>query len=768
MTRSSVFSLYFLLFLSLRFQDVVGLGDLNIFPIPQIACAGKPFRIEWEGALPPYRVEVTLHGSDGNHRTASELVGILTSYSTLVPEDIAHVIFSIISFDGHQRISSEIPVETCSSSTPSFGHSETSLDSSSTPEQTGTSLDYNNTQTLSVQSRIPTTPFSLPTPTSFDSESQTSAGVAPQASSNNTSRYLPSSFTVGSTPSSVDCSDPTTTLSPTQTTNSGDPPQTPPGSSIQNTNSLSFLVSPPTPVDWPSTSGSSESQTSIGPTSLSDPISSSPSLWPPTSTQTTGTPNIIELQKPSALVTPVSTVDQISQPTTSPTQDTTSGGSGNEKPVTTSPTQDATFGGSGNEKPVTPSESTTSSSASGSPVRLSSQSGPLQVDIQQTSDGADHSAVNTPTSDSQTQAANSPVLTTLVEPDGSTSTVTLSGSIADSRSPESVQNPGQTGDSSWPTTGTGPNIGSSPTSPSNPDGSSVANTDSPNPSPSSPTADDSRTPNPQKQQVGAIVGGLVGAFVVLLFAILTALRCIRGRRTPRWKRLDPFYGQEEEGFATREFSDDAPLRRSSESSFLGGDSSPGLGASRPSVMRESLIPSRSEAADHDNMEQDDEDDEDGSFRDSTSIRAVLPSRSSWSQASGDFGTNGSVAKEEDKTPRFARIPRGRSRPLPSPPTDSDPFSDSHMVTDTVYVPTSSFSFDFPAVSSGTSSVLIPSQYHQVPSTSTDSQDRSVAEVPNWEVERTGLQAEIKHLRSECARLERAAGLPPPAYNRLNR
>ncbi|THU83456.1 hypothetical protein K435DRAFT_930612 [Dendrothele bispora CBS 962.96] len=162
---------------------------------------------------------------------------------------------------------------------------------------------------------------------------------------------------------------------------------------------------------------------------------------------------------------------------------------------------------------------------------------------------------------------------------------------------------------------------------------------------------------------------------------------------------------------------------------------------------ESLIRAPSERIIRDDVEQN----EDGI--DSTSIRAVLPSRTSQSQASDEVGKD---AKEEKVVmSQVKRIPGGTRLP-PLPTINCDPFSDSHMVIDSII---SSVSPNYPAIGSATSSALKSS--NQVPSTITSSLDRGVAEVDR-RAECIGSRAETEHLGPGVESVD----LPPPAYTRL--
>ncbi|THU96013.1 hypothetical protein K435DRAFT_894268 [Dendrothele bispora CBS 962.96] len=285
------------------------------------------------------------------------------------------------------------------------------------------------------------------------------------------------------------------------------------------------------------------------------------------------------------------------------------------------------------------------------------------------------------------------------------------------------------------------------------DNTSTAETNNPGPSKSSSLPfDESMKPNRQERPIGPIIGGgLGGAFVILMF-LLVGVCLIRRRRHggQQWKIPDPFLVVH--NFEAEEPGDNAALERHFETGFLGRGRSSGLGASPmtqspldvgQSPTREpQSIPTPSQSVIHDDVEQD------GEGRDSTSIRAVLPSRTSQSQASDDIEKDGDDAiKEKQKVPQVARIPRARTRLPPPPVVDRNPFSDSNMVTDTIYVPTSSF--DYQTIG-------------YISSTNTSDRDRSVAG-GDWEVERIGLRAEIEYLRSEYARLERVVNLPPPAY-----
>ncbi|THU83452.1 hypothetical protein K435DRAFT_930610 [Dendrothele bispora CBS 962.96] len=215
------------------------------------------------------------------------------------------------------------------------------------------------------------------------------------------------------------------------------------------------------------------------------------------------------------------------------------------------------------------------------------------------------------------------------------------------------------------------------------------------------------------------------------------------RRTRERKRFDlfPVHNQDLEAEGS---ADDLTLGRHSESRFLRRTSLEALLTQSPTQMSGSLIRTPSERVIRDNVEQNE------GGRDSTSIRAVLPSRTSQSQASDEVGKDD---KEEEKVfmSRAERIPGETDLP-PLPTIDHDPFSDSHTVMDTIYVPTPSFSPNYSAISSEMSGA--PISRNQVPSTITSSRDRGVAEV-DW-------RAEIEHLGTAAESVD----LPPPAYTRL--
>ncbi|THU83449.1 hypothetical protein K435DRAFT_930609 [Dendrothele bispora CBS 962.96] len=417
------------------------------------------------------------------------------------------------------------------------------------------------------------------------------------------------------------------------------------------------------------------------------------------------------------------------QPTTSPTQAANSGHSGNEKPVTFSESGKSLFPiSSAAISTELPSFILTSESQLrvGSPRPFEES----QTDIQQSLDVVSKTNLRqADTSNSQAQGTSSPMLVTVIGPDGSTSTfITLSGLVPD---PRTTRDPSLTPSLS--------NSGTSETSPSSFDGNTKTNR--------------------QEQLTGAIVGSLVGAFAILMFSFLAGVRLIRWRRTRQWKRLNPFpiHNQDLEAEGS---GDDSMLGRHSESRFLGRTSLKALLIQSPTQKSESLTRTPSHRVIHDNIEQN------GGERDSTSITAVLPSRTSQSQASDDVEKDGDVAQEEDLDnaymSRVERVPRGRTR-LPPPPTiDNDPFSDSHMVVDTIYVPESIY----PVIGSGMSNRLIST--NQVPSTGISIRDRGVAEV-DWRVECIGLGTEIEHLGPESVDLPPPAytGLPP-AYNRFDR
>ncbi|KAK7472174.1 hypothetical protein VKT23_000296 [Stygiomarasmius scandens] len=233
-----------------------------------------------------------------------------------------------------------------------------------------------------------------------------------------------------------------------------------------------------------------------------------------------------------------------------------------------------------------------------------------------------------------------------------------------------------------------------------------------------------------KGRAGAIIGGVIGGAVFALLSILLGVCLLRRRKVPLWERFDPFprHGNYK--------ADDHTDVIEPEARFLDA----GVGVQSPT--RESLI--HSTTHDHSNDEPR------SSSYDNTSVRAVLPSR-----------TSADTDDEEEKYTQVAkRIPRGRTRQTPpvvhTEYTLDDPFSDGSPVH---FVQSSSPSFAFPAIDSGLSSMLVDGTYSQYQA----SHGRNTTSGTEWEAERTGLYAEIEQLRSECTRLESIAGLPPPAY-----
>ncbi|KAK7472176.1 hypothetical protein VKT23_000298 [Stygiomarasmius scandens] len=249
-----------------------------------------------------------------------------------------------------------------------------------------------------------------------------------------------------------------------------------------------------------------------------------------------------------------------------------------------------------------------------------------------------------------------------------------------------------------------------------------------------------------KSRAGAIIGGAIGGAAFALLLISLGVCLLRRRKAP-WERLDPFprHGNSKADdystsllkvlMSTLTYAAKADVIEP-EARFLDA------GVRVQSPTRESLI----HATTH-----DDSNDEPGSSNyDNTSVRAVLPSRTSGDTDDG----------EEKYIQVVKRIPRGRTRPTPPVvhteyTLDQDPFSDGSPVH---FLQSSSPSFAFPAIDSGLSSMLVDGTYQA----SCGRNDTSGTE---WEAERTGLHAEIEQLRSQCARLESIAGLPPPTYER---
>ncbi|THU83487.1 hypothetical protein K435DRAFT_844023 [Dendrothele bispora CBS 962.96] len=384
---------------------------------------------------------------------------------------------------------------------------------------------------------------------------------------------------------------------------------------------------------------------------------------------------------------------------------------------TTLPTQNPSSGVISSKKP----EESLSSISLGSQARPSKE---FQTDIQQSLDVVSKTIFRqvdtlTTNSESQTQGTSSSMLVTVISPDGSTSTIiTLLGSVPD---PRIIGNPSPT-----------PSLSDS----------------SPSESPSSPFDGRIRT-NHRGQLTGAIVGSLVGAFVILKFSFLAGVRLIRWRRTRQWKRFDPFPVHNQD----LEAEQSTALECDSESKFLARDSysaSLGILPAQSPTQSESLIRTPSERVIRDNVEQN----EGGS--DSTSIGAVLPSRTSQSQASDEVGKD--AKKEKVIMSQVERIPRGTGLPPLLPAIERDSFSDSHMVMDSITSSVSN-SPNYPAIGSETLSALISS--NQVPLAITSSWDRGVAEVDR-RVECIGSRAEIEHLGPGVESVD----LPPPAYTRL--
>ncbi|THU83485.1 hypothetical protein K435DRAFT_807475 [Dendrothele bispora CBS 962.96] len=642
------------------------------------------------------KIFTMLHGSNGKKHTANIDVGNSTSLSIFILEDI---VFSIASFNDHQQVSKKIPVGVCSTSDGSihnFERRKTTLRNMNSLEQAHT-FD-------SGSQELPrgTQPTSLSTePTNLG----TSDGNKLQTIVNHDSvplgpRILPS----GGSGHGIEVGG----------IEGGDGPQVGAGPHISE------------PGGGPQVGAGPHISEPGGPQVGAGPHISEPGGGPQVS-DGDGDPNVSDGGGPNVSEghgggggggseVGGSLTPPHSQSMTSPAQASESGKS-------LPPISSATI-----STELPPSILTSESLQRVGSPRPSEES---QTDIQQSLDVVSKTNLrqaDTLTFNSQVQGTSSPMLMTVIGPDGSISTfTTLSGLVPD---PRSTGNPSSTPSLS--------NSGPSETSPSSFDGNTKTNR--------------------QEQLTGAIVGSLVGAFAILMFSFLAGVRLIRRRRTRQWKRLDPFpvHNQDLEAEGS---GDDSTLGRHSESRFRGRTSLKALLIQSPTQKSESLIRTPSQRVIHDNIEQN------GGERDSTSIAAVLPSRTSQSQASDDVEKDGNVAQEDlDNVymSRVERIPRGRTR-LPSPPTiDNDPFSDSHMVVDTIYVPESIY----PAIGSGMSNRLISS--NQVPSTGISIRDRGAAEV-DWRVECIGLGTEIEHLGPESVDLPPPAytGLPP-AYNRFDR